>query len=271
MGTGRVIRFCFQVNEKEPRSLHQLRDGNAFGEFYPVLNNAGFTYGGIIVNQSSSDQPARQSQRGMPGTDDLVVMCTRPPLDDKWQDGRPKMCLSGSLLEEKVLAGLRCCFEVCSRSHVVLSENLAAMLREGYENRADIQFYCNKYATYLRCSRYHHSRKDRFKTPRTACYLMILPPHDKEHGCVSMFSISGNYTLCFAYLLRTKLWRQLACDLSKPRFVMVELQPIPQPSNPLTLNFVDEWEYDVVLDTNDDPSYQPMTALPPPARRNARR
>lgn len=178
---------------------------------------------------------------------DLLVVTTRPPLDDEVGGAKKRVLRSHTSLENQVVATLRAYFEVCSRDNVKLSRNLSEMLSEAFANRAHIIYRQNRGAAYKYLRR---SEEDAWQEPgnppRTALYLVHTPPiWPNGPQCLVVFGMGGPETLVWTYLLRIKYWRAL--QLGSPRFVMGEMTVGDFPPRPHTLSFADNWGVDFLL------------------------
>lgn len=143
----RVFHFSYQGRPHNPRfvdgvlswtrDLHRVRDGQAMLELMEPLAAAGYTFGDTILNLSwekDDDGPAPPwDERTDPARerDDLIVMTTRCPLDDKQQGrGRKQISPSSTPLEQCIFATVRRCFlRNCSRKKVDVNDQLADLLR----------------------------------------------------------------------------------------------------------------------------------------------
>ena len=87
------------------RHLHQVRDGLAFAELWSMSSPC---RGAAMAGHSSTCRPGRIRLEGPEslvklGPTDLIVLVTRPPLDDEPHDDKPVQ-RSGTGLERGVLA-----------------------------------------------------------------------------------------------------------------------------------------------------------------------
>jgi len=270
-----TYRFSFLIDSDAGSEVHKLRDADAFIEVSSIIYNAGYRYGGLIVNQTNGGA-RRPEAKGVIGAEggtarvqpdvmeqalrrvhdrDLLVLCTRPPLHDKDQHNRRIIKRTGNKLERMTLNRLGRCFKVCSRSHILLSDRLAGQLKGSARERAETYYNLYKNANLQKCRANKPSLPLRVVTPeerpRTHGFLLVEPPAKGRHGLLTLFSIGGTETLCFAYLLRSRLWSEFELNLEEPRFVMVELvMDPPRPENPVTLDFADRWDVRMLLNTN---------------------
>ncbi len=253
MNTRRVYRFSYLIHPRGRTRLHLLRDGDAYGELAPLLCASGYNYGGLILNSQVAEEERKdQVDSHLLSPEDLLVLNTRPPLDDEKGEDRRQIKRTGFRLEVETLDRLRPCFTVCTRSQVKLAGDLAVQLPKEYEDRADVRFRMYRGATYheMRRNGEAYPWHKAGKPPRTAGFLILFPSTAKRHGLLTAFSAGGNETLIFAYLLRKRLWKELKIDTRKPRFVMVEIYPQAIPEQPVDLGFAEDWRTEILLNTS---------------------
>lgn len=262
------IRFAYPANSS---GLHAIRDGDPGIEMTHLVAQHGVPYGHLLVNYgppagpqlgapgASNGGPCAALSTNLLGLDDvkpsdLLVLTTRPPIDDDELDKR-RIKASGAPLEEAVFKRLSSYFEMVSRSRVKLSSTLAKQLPEYYEKRADILYYVYSGAGYKRYKAYERRNRwtevGRGKPCRTGGYLVIEPCCRDRFGLLVAFGMGGTETLLFSALLRRRLWADLKLDLREPRFVYVEMVADPMPDQPLSLDFVDNWKVTTLLNTSD--------------------
>lgn len=226
--------------------LHELRDGDAYAEVAPVLFRSGFEYAGLIFNDPGCDHSsvaADLTER------DIIVLPTRPPLDDD-SDGvvvdRKRSRASGTALEQDIFDAVSPPFAVCKRSMTVLSEPFAHKL--ALASRTQIAFRQN------RCAHYLHFRAkngERWQRPPshdvTAAFMIVARLRRYRAMLLNVFGMNGPTTLVWCHLLRVS--GLLADALTAPRFVMVELTTTPRPPGACTLAYAQRWKMEVLLDT----------------------
>lgn len=264
-------RFAYHARPQEDRTLdvHRTRDAEAFIELSRVLFQPDDVYGGLILNypatlkdDGSVDSPriAQYDKSRLTGFD-ILVLTTRPPLDDVIFDTRKIVDRSHSTLEEEIFNMLRRYLKHCARTRVDLSEPMAAQLPEGYENWAEIEFkqFDTKIvgdATASKGMRAHN--KGYLKKPKgsekTVFYLLYTPAlWPGGPRLLSMWGMGGRETLIWAYKLRTKYWKEWELDLETTRFVMAEMEIQGFPPRPADLSFADNWEMNPVINTDFAP------------------
>jgi hypothetical protein len=235
-------------NDRQLRP-HQLRDADAFNEISALLNQKGYTYGGLILNfPPKKGARPRRVDTSFVTSNDLIVLTTRPPLDDEKAKGKKLISRSHTTLENKVFAALRPYLRSCTRLIVELSPRLAEQLPVAVANRACIEFKGGYGATYKSYSSHGLLSMQKAGFPsRTAMYLVHPPKrHKDDPDILCAFGMGGTETLIWAYLLRTKFPDKLTLDA--PRFVMAELTTHRVPLAPIDFSFADTWQVEFLLD-----------------------
>ncbi|MEW6600675.1 MAG: hypothetical protein AB1499_06870, partial [Nitrospirota bacterium] len=154
MSNNRYFRFAY-FHGKKPL-LHHQRDGESFIELEPLLISKGFEYGGLILNLASGDGgKSIQPEKSFFKKGDLIVMTTRPPLDDEEEGPHLVIRKGGTALESKIFHALREYFAVCSRRQVSLRTAFIDKFAAGYEDRSSITFTGHgKITRYFNVARY---------------------------------------------------------------------------------------------------------------------
>jgi hypothetical protein len=248
----RYFRFSYQVPVKKGRPLlpHQLRDGDAALELSEVLHRQGYEYGELLFNYPG------ERKRGSTAVDDsfltpsdLLLLTTRPPLDDEDERPRKTVHRAHTTLENKVFDALRLYFKWCTRSQIILSEHLLPTLPAAAVRKSNIQFRQHGGAAY---DRYTGPGEDWHRPAPalrvTAAYLAYME-HAWEGGptLLAAFAMGGTETLAWAHLLRTK-FSHLVCSVP---FAMAEITSTRPPARPTDLSFADEWVVEILTDLAD--------------------
>lgn len=250
MSSKRVFRFAYHASQfSDVRTrAHQVRDGDAFLELLPLLNQQGYRYEGLLLNPPSNKrEDAPVVDTSFLSANDLIVLTTRPPLHDLEAGDKRSIRRSYTNLEELIFAAIKPKHLAYSaRSRIVLSESIAQKLKPDFKDKADIVFHSSVGSSYLRYRRsedeaYHnHPRRDK----RTAVYLIQVPAiwPDGPKLLVS-FAMAGTETLIWNHLLRTRFseW------LDSYEFLMAELILRPVPQKPVDLLFAADWELTPML------------------------
>ena len=242
----RFFHFSYPESQKrEKLRLHALRDGDAFAELAAALYNQHHHFGELVLNFRHCTKEVTP----LLGPSDLLVLTTRPPLNDDELDRR-YIARSGTELEKAILDAVKFYFSVCRRSYVKLSPDMATKLK--YPNRGEIEFsmYAGGYYKRYRAP-YTHSRKlHRWEIPvnarTTAGFVILTRLWDGGPNLLNVFGLDGASTLIWCYLLRTVYPELLV--LESERFVMAEITAAPLPEVPSTLSFAKNWKVEILLD-----------------------
>ncbi|MFH1681017.1 MAG: hypothetical protein ABIH26_10275 [Candidatus Eisenbacteria bacterium] len=250
MDTKHYHRFGYRWEEREDRKvdIHALRDADAFNHLTPMLHKQGYEFGKLIFNT-----PIPKPQHPIPVDDsflkpsDLLVLTTRPPMDDVYSEARKAMCPSYTTLEEKVFNTFRSFFDICARDQIKIARFMADRLPAKYADRGQIQFRQRQCADYRFVRRDEKGRWKVVQGDRRTALFLVLTGDSWPNGprLLAVFGIGGNETLVWAYLLQTRLWRDLQID--SPRFVMAEMKTGKIPPRPHDLSFADNLDVRVLL------------------------
>jgi hypothetical protein len=246
---GRVYHFSYPIPPaSENPDLHERRDGDAFSEILPVFARQGYEFEGLLMDHRDPVPPPLDLLRH----DDLVVLTTRPPLDDHGDLDRKYIQRIGGKLEEAILEAVRPFFHKCRRSRIVLSPEITAQLGP-FRDRSEIEFRSYQIGYYRRRRVAHVGPRGegRFQ-PETrpgviAAFALVTPIQPNGPHLVIAFGMDGTSTLIWCHLLRTRFsWL-----IESPGFGMVEILTEPIPEQPATLSFADHWQAQVLLDTRN--------------------
>ena len=249
MSPKRIFRVAFHASpgkDIKRSRIHQLRDGDAFAEVSPLLYSAGYEYGGLLLNlpTSETDVPP-EIDLSFLSSSDLLVVNTRPPLDDRDSEDKKRVPSSRTNLEDAMFEALRSYLATCARSRIRLSKAIARQLPESFRDRALIWFYEYTNGTYYR---YRWPDDDNWQKPgspkRTAFYLIRIPAIWKGGpGLLVAFGMSGTDTLLWSYLLRTRFPEWILSH----EFLMAEAVPGVIPRYPTDLSFAADWRVTPIL------------------------
>lgn len=181
---------------------------------------------------------------------DLVVLTTRPPLDDEKLGENRTISRSYTPLEEYVFDSLRPYFKRCSRSRIELSEELCAKLETGYSDRAKINVKQNIDASYVGLGKYFDSSLVKYIGPKKTMVFFIRTPkglNDKPQVLAS-FGMAGTYGMIWANAIRNGMPKTI--NINKPRFLMAEITIDEIPLRTPDLSFARAWEIDIILDVD---------------------
>ncbi len=229
---------------EEPRPF-KIRDGAAFSEVTAPLVDLGYRYGQLIYNPpfhpKESARLGREYFRFIK-PNDLIVLATRPPIDDLTHGDKKQTLRSCTHLEEQIFIECEKYLAVCARSHVQLSEAIGADFEQ-----ADLVFQQHKGAR-LRSYR-KLVGKHRTKIPKGTDLSFGFFLHTEtipEYGCglVVSFGMGGWETLVRNRIVRTRFSKWL----TKPIFVVAEMTIGKFPQKSATLDFVDQIKPNILLE-----------------------
>ncbi len=246
-----------RTKRKKPdfsRHLHQVRDGLAFAELSSVLalGQSECGYGGAILNLPARAYPDGEipTHSVECGRTDLIVLVTRPPLNDNDDPRSYKRELrSHTELEDKVLASLHRWFlDYCSRVEVRLHARLRELLHTKpprIAQRGDIE-YSKKTGTY----RSEWTRQI-LGTPSadeggdrllTGGYLAFTPEGwPGGPGILAAFGMGGVDTMTWTRALRVYYPDLVRATVASDRLSIcfAEWTPVDPPIRPESLGLLD--------------------------------
>jgi hypothetical protein len=240
-------RFAYSMplRSGEESKLFKIRDGAAFSEITAPLTKMGHEYGQIIYNAPFN--PKKDTELGREhfkfiAAGDLLVLSTRPPLDDARHGDKRQMLASCSHLEKQVFKECRKHLTICSRSHVQLAKKFGAKCE-----KADLVFHQNKSARL----KYYKGPKDlrNVNVPKKDAINVVFFLRTRsipQYGCglLAAFGMGGWETLIWNRIIRTRFpeW------VNRPAFIVAELDIGTIPARPVTLEFVDQVKARILLE-----------------------
>jgi len=245
------------MRSRDDRPLYpfQMRDGYAALSLVTALTEQGYRFAGPIFNYPSDGPKLIEVDDTYLGENDLIVLTTRPPMNDQQVPDRRGHKRSFTTTEQKVFDALSKYLEWCTRVEVVLTAAAAATSPEVAARRSN-EFRQNGGSTY----RAYGSPVTRefVKVPlrdaRTAVFL-IYEGHawPGGPGLLAAFGMGGTETLVWCHLLATT-YRRYLCTTP---FVMAEMRTGHLPERPATMGFAEERKVTILGPTDrpmaDDP------------------
>ncbi|MGA2075473.1 MAG: hypothetical protein ABSH52_18440 [Terriglobia bacterium] len=194
--------YHWQIGTRPMESqLHKIRDGLASGLLISVLGDMGYKYEGPILNlpETVADGLRTIQSVDVPiGSSDLLLLATRPPLND-FEEGEPVskryILRSHNALEEVIFEELQLHFlATCHRGRIILSETVE--LPAGCEDLREVVFEQSRGARVAKAS-VNCGEGD------TVGY-MLSTGSVRPHGprLVAAFGIGGTETLWLSYLIK---------------------------------------------------------------------
>ena len=241
--------YSMSVRSGESPNLAKIRDGAAFSEVTAPLAKLGYEYGQMIYNP-----PFQSGMRGGLGAENyrfikpthVIVLTTRPPLDDVTHGDKKLVQPSRSHLEKQVFAECRKYFAVSSRSHVQLTPAAGANFE-----KAELVFHQHKSARLK-----YYKRLDEFrgrcvsKKANVSLGFFLCTKAIPEYGCglLTSFGMGSRETLIWNRIVRTRFpeW------VNRPAFIVAEMNLNGIPTNPVTLEFVDQIKTKILLEHRID-------------------
>lgn len=256
-------RFAYSTalrDSESPRPF-KTRDGAAFGELAAVLTANGLQYGSLIYNFPSINTPKIEPlDMPCPGAGELLVLTTRPPLNDASHDDKRIVPPRGNRLEEAIFAALSpSILSVCARSHVRISEQLVGPEFE----KGDFVFHQNKDARLKRSRGLSHKTRSVLipESEYRSMGFFIKVPVLPGYGCglVVSFGMGGIENLIWNRIIRERYPDWLGAP---SLFVVAEMDigpasvPDPDHNNRLvlpaglmTLGFADRVRVEIIVKT----------------------
>ena len=230
-------------------SLHMLRDGFAALHIYSVLKEL-YDFGEVLLNLPpnvyAEEGPEFEPYPNL-SERDLILLCTRPALDDTKDDKR-NLPRSGSVIEKMIFGedeegnpcgkGICSFFNHLSRKYIILSNEIASKINDQEaKTYRGIEFHVNYDSFYCRRGNVKHIHALTRATTiigskSTLGYIVYIPNLKNEKGkktagVLSIFGLNGTATLLFAKLLSLER-PELLLDIIKskqPRLIGAEFTP----------------------------------------------
>ena len=187
---------------------------------------------------------------------DLIVMTTRPPLDDNPSES-PHLVIrrTGSPLEQSILNSLRKYFKYCSRLQVTVEDEYAQDFEPGRDDRHHILYTAHgahierrhfNFARYRVTTRFKDRKQLSWRPddPRTALYLLhVKEAIEDGPDLLVSFGMTGSCGLAWAHIVRTRFPELL----DGYRFVVAEMEIGAIAQTPVTLSFAEQWNTNIIL------------------------
>jgi hypothetical protein len=242
----RLFRFSYlQPHTPGFAPIHELRDGDAFTEIAAELLKENYTYQGVLLNYPGVELTFQTA--GIRPSD-MVVMTTRPAIDDDPTTERFAIRRTNTELEKKILDEAMTPFLAkCSRQRIIVADEFAVKMSQ--RNRSDIVFTRHGRACYSELRTVVPGKLRRPRTfyegaDKTAAYLIRTRFAPSGPELLVAFSIDGSETLTWCHLLRTRYPHLLTSS----RFVMAEITFPVFPETPIDLSFTKDFEVEILLD-----------------------
>lgn len=253
MSKNKFFRYAYP--KKQNSKLHDQRDADSFIQLMSLLmEKKGYEYGGLFLNYASGNgSKIVGSESFSPQRGSVIVLTTRPPLDDEEEGPHLVIGRSGTQLEDDILDSLRQFLPTCSRREIILNPSFEDKFEPRFEDRISIQFAGHgKNRGHLNFARYQSTVDKRKKIRewknkddiRTAAYLIYT---DEVWGggpdLLVSFGMTGTASLIWAHLIRTKY----PYLLDNYRIAVAEMIIGDFPDVPFDLSFSEKWKVELIL------------------------
>ena len=243
MAKRRYFRIAYAVpchKDREPRP-HRQRDADGAMFLSEPLVARGYRYAGPIFNTPSTGPELSAFDGSFLRETDLILLTTRPPMNDLEVGDRRIIHRSFTKLEDEVFKALQSRFKSCARSEIVL-QDATARISDEIAKRQSLVFRQNCGAAYQHHGSPYTGEWRHFKSsqPLTAVFLTYMP-HAWPGGpaLLAAFGIGGTETLVWCYQLATRFSHLLFTTA----FVMGEMRTTELTRPPDTMDdFADSWE-----------------------------
>jgi hypothetical protein len=242
-GGKRFFAWCYYAKLRDrrdrgfPSQIHRIRDGLSFLTLAPALFEAGYQYGGAILNIPAAEaQGNAWSANAEYGTGDVLLFATRPPLDDPQNPKKGDRWIDRSryATEQVVFKAFKeNLLEHCSRTKITLKADLSCRPKNATIFRS-IEF-STKQGGQIAALRGERLAPWRSSTPPTgadyaAGYLLSIPNvGEQKFRLLAAFSSGGTETLWWSWLLMHRHRKLLSDALAaKKRTVWLGLFAIPK-------------------------------------------
>jgi len=255
---------------QRPVGLHEMRDEGAALYLLPPLLSQGFAEVEAHINVPAiglRGQTGDEARKHITGRD-LILVTTRPPMDDHREHSKRNLKRTDTWIEERIFEQVKRYIAYCSRSRVLLTAEEARKLPAEYERRAAIEFRISDEALYKKCGAYGQPMH-RFKSelhPTSAGYVIETDPlWEDGPRCLLAWAMSGPLTVAFTYALNRRM-RELLRLRGHSRFALVEIAvdegPLLPCETPPNYAFTLGWKLRVF--ESDGVSWaRPAQTLPP--------
>jgi len=241
----RCFRFAYHMPVRRGRQMYpfQMRDGDAALFLSHALAERGFRFHGPLFNFPAAGPDPVPVDESFFRETDLILLSTRPPIDDCSVEGRPRMSRSFTTLEDKLFQTVTQWLARCARTEILLTDDAARVSPE-IAARQSMIFHRNCDARYQSYGSPVTGEWRHFKTtPLTATFLLYAE-HAWPGGpaLLTAFGMGGTDTLVWCYLLATR-FANLLCTTP---FAMAEMRTGVWPERPESMSFADSWEVTVL-------------------------
>ena len=222
---------------------------------------AGYRKGQLILNLPERFFDKTQECEGIPelSKNDIVVLPTRPPLDDK--NSKRHVERSSTPLEIKLLDEcVRLLFlDRCSRKTVEVADAIETIFPDASEAFANAQYQVNGGANFAK--KWATKNIGDNADDRTAGYLLFTPeawPGGPRF--LVLYGMSGPESVSLSYWLSTRFARQLETIVTSPdlHFAMAQWPVVAPPPRPGSFSYLDKVDVEIIVHATAKPAAGPV-------------
>jgi|GEM_PF-2464561 hypothetical protein len=199
-----------EIGEERPfeTAIHKVRDMFPLHLISNDLTVRGIPYAGALLNIPERIRASRRiPEASLPlAGGDLLLQCTRPPLDDSANEVKRRISQGGDLLEETLRPSLRRIFSNCDRGDVALTAELKPDRKGAPEEYRLIKFFQENKKQLIRGGRVQlfagGAPRKSLDSDLTIGYLVSIPRVEPlGFRFIAAFGMGGTETLWLAHLL----------------------------------------------------------------------
>jgi hypothetical protein len=199
------------IGEDRPfeTAIHKVRDGYSLHVLSTTFASKEMRYAGAILNVPQAIRTAKGLREAtVPLTkDDVVIQCTRPPLNDADNEVKRAVDRCGGGFEQMLWPRLKALFDNCDRSEVALASTLRSYGANVPEHYRWVKFYQENKKGEMRGGRVQeidagNSHRKPLEPDLTIGYLVSIPHVDPlDFRFIAAFGMGGTETLWLAHIL----------------------------------------------------------------------
>ena len=224
-------------------TLHMLRDSTACLFLYELIKGK-YNFGGVLYNippdvyfpEKKKDDLVFSPLPNL-SNNDLILLTTRPAMNDDKEIDKRWLLKSGLEFEKIVLQNMEKFFHYCSRQYIILSQEIKydGLYRAiKFKLKIDARIACKADVKDLDSLETICKKNKSLKSNKTVGYIVYIPELVNESlkeignpGLLSVFSLNGTMTLVWSYLVLTRYSHLIHEMISskKPRIILAEFSP----------------------------------------------
>jgi hypothetical protein len=228
-----------------------MRDGDGFAFIMSALARRGYDFEDIIFSYPHPCQPSpREPEPKLIAFDDsffrpsdLILLTTRPPMDDREFGDKKGIPRSFTTLEDKLFKALRIYLRKCARSQIWLAEGALGISHE-IDKRESITLRQNGGARVMGYRSQVSNEYTGFEglhSPTVAFLIYLEHAWPGGPALMAAFGVGATETLVWCWLLAKK-YPDLLCTTP---FVMAEIQTARY-DRPTSMIFAGAWNVKIL-------------------------